>query len=1176
MPHGLVAFLGDLLPDTPAEIAAAAAGGYLLRGAGGALIRAGVKGATRGAVEGAASLGGKAAGKLAGAADRAILSAAARSPKVDRALYAATRAGERAAPKLRTAGRVGRIAAKPVTVPSGYAARHPGQGALGVNVGPGVFAAAKSGNPNAAIAPVEGYYRALTQNPGKVAGTTARTIEGFLAAPVGIAANAGISAATLNPGPITQQAKDIADFGVGMVKTFASGDPKKIQKAIEDQYGLTPLIMAGIPGSKLLARAGVNDAIGATLRKVPGIKRGLELKDNRGRRFAAAQIPEREQRQAISTAFGRTGKKEVPGLSTMGQALRHSENRGRKAGNVPDEHLVKSLAETGMNDKTGMGEAQIHRYNEVFGQRHPEVPAKRIVPADVAHQLLSDPSRLNDPALMRAVDHFRALQRDSGTETSLRAKYLKQALLVGSKLPEDRFLEIARNLGVSDALANKVDAALADALHQADTTGKDFSKILDEKAKESGIGRDLLARVDKAATDAFVKETQKKATALGLQEPAWTHDSNVLARGGNAYPAPVRGYRGRTSYNLSHRTYGVLQQKGLADQTYEALASGSVIDPLMRRGVNRSTVTFLEQESKPKPVGPGGRNVKIFTARQAEKAVRDGLIDPKTEMLLGSQNIKSAVLDPRIAGGKSGPVLDAIEGDTAQTLADEMHQLYAMKKKGVPGTEGPTFAVVDRVVGDEFVRQHQIQTTVPAKLQRAASRLILGYSPGWLIAQPVAEGAQGLAAVGLSHQIRGLREYQKLPPREQMQFDTVYGTTPGTSELPKSINEADSNIQQVTRGLRTTAPGRLAYDIVSGRGAAKIDRAKGLVIRRGVAAGHVSREFDKMNLGINNLMGEADRLRGLSKTEVMQHFATDPVARTKLESYVDDVMGNWTVMTARERKLAAVVIFYPFVRMSLQWAFHTFPARHPYKAAIQHFLAQENANKISQLVGGNPSIFQQWASAPLYTGPGNKADKLLPLWRVVPGANTFTEGIAGGENPALSAARAANPAFGIAASSFAGVDPLSGLRFGGSKLPSVGMMARLAGAQVANLPAPLRFADAMLANGGITRAIEGKRYSEAAQLFANAVESQRTRGERSFLMPFLPQSVTKQKLAARISRLLTDKYGNDRSKAATATAQLEALMAKYGVRPRSSSTSGSSGFSSGSSSSGSFDGSSSF
>lgn len=1155
MPHGLVAFLGDLIPDTPAEIAAAAAGGYLVRGAGGALIRAGTKAAVKDAAATTAQDIGRGVSHLADRALEKVVS----HPKLDSAVFRGTQAAEKSAPALRAGAKGVKVAAKPVTVPSGYAARHPGQSALAVTGGPPALASAKQGSTNPLTAAAEGYYHALG-NP-KTYGTTLRSVPGLLTAPIGLAANAGKSIVTGSPKPLEANLNDIKNFGVDMAKTFASGDPKRIEAAIENQYGLTPLIMAGIPGSKLLARAGVDDAVGATLRKVPGIRQALEaqgrLRAHRTDRLGVAKAIAVGDNISHAEIAGRTGRNAVPGLRTIGENLRKSDLKrsagdelANRQGKITAEHLLKTFAEQGLTDRAHVADF-IARHGH---DRHPEAPANRITNYDVAQFLKDHPEAVEDPHIQAAVHEFKRMQKEQGYETSPVAKYLSMGITHGVTLPWDRYLSERAALGDIKAKDELVRQA---GLSRNEVTASARQLHPDIVALDAGAKATMRKTLADKGRSEFVKDTQAVQHEKGLAEPAWTSDADVRARGDQGIAVGNRrGYQGRGAINVSHQTHGVLQKLGLSDQSGESLVTHSIIAPRRSEAVNASTKHLMEQQATAIPVGPNGSLVRVLTEKQAETAVREGLIDPDKQLLLDAQNFKSAVLDPRV------PDETKLGKGAMKSLKDETSQHFAKKLAGAKGMKGRTFVVLDRHIADEFLKQHfgVRDRNILQGSQHVASRAILGFSPSWLAAQPVAEAAQGLAAVGPINQIRGLYEYGQMSSENKLLLDSSLGTTSGTSDIQfhgSQIHQIDTpgKANRASRALEQTSTGRVVKAIATGRGASNIDRTKGLVIRRGVAAGHLTREYDKFTAGLGNLMGEADRLKGASRQQVMEHFAKDPHARARLESYVDDVMGNWQALTHAERKIAGMVIFYPFLRMSLQWVFHTYPKQHPFKASIMHFLAQENADKLAQLTGGGPSFFPQWASAPLYDDKG-KASSVIPLQRVAPGSNTVIEAVGNpSTSPITNAARALNPFIGAGLAAYSGQDPLSGrsLVEHGQTAP-FSLQARLLGAQIGNLPAPLRAVDQVGFGGQLTKKIEGKTQTPTAELYAKVGESTERKAIRSFLLPLLPESTDKFALQANIGRLLNDKYGSDKAKASKASGLLARLYSKYGVNPSSSGT----------------------
>src|SRR5690606_20992605 len=136
----------------------------------------------------------------------------------------------------------------------------------------------------------------------------------------------------------------------------------------------------------------------------------------------------------------------------------------------------------------------------------------------------------------------------------------------------------------------------------------------------------------------------------------------------------------------------------------------------------------------------------------------------------------------------------------------------------------------------------------------------------------------------------------------------------------------------------------------------------------------------------------AKKLAGMPLHEQLSWLSRNRKQMDRLADYLDDVMGNWTAFTRFERRFGPAVMFLPFVRMSLRWAFWSFPKRHPIKAEILYFLAQRNAEEIEQITG-NTAEWIDYAH-PILHGEGGQPEEVLPIGhRLVPGLNAIVEAV---------------------------------------------------------------------------------------------------------------------------------------------------------------------------------------
>jgi hypothetical protein len=354
---------------------------------------------------------------------------------------------------------------------------------------------------------------------------------------------------------------------------------------------------------------------------------------------------------------------------------------------------------------------------------------------------------------------------------------------------------------------------------------------------------------------------------------------------------------------------------------------------------------------------------------------------------------------------------------------------------------GSHFKLIRRPAAEEFFSQLS-DALVSSKLvhiNRATNFMILATSPAWAAAQVVAEYTQGAIAqpklLNPKWVKRALKAYQEMPPHKRQEFDAWVGVT--ARELSRKEEMGFGKVEDAAdaySAFHDTPAGKLMFSIQN------FDRWKGGRIRTLVTIAKADKELNGHLDGFVQGLGRLDKemgrqleaMRGKSLRDQLAFIADHPKWADRYQTYLDDVMGNWTALTKNERVASQLMIFYPFLRMSLRWTFYAFPKHHPIRAMVLAYLSQQNATEIRRLLGGDPSYFTGWLKVPVHLG--GKKVAYVPLSRIVPGANALLEALGGNiEGPKGSVAlRTAQPLVGGAATLATGVSPLSGKQEKGS------------------------------------------------------------------------------------------------------------------------------------------------
>lgn len=1048
--------------------------------------------------------------------------------------------------KATRSARVAKKVTDPLRYPTRKLGEHPVLGAVGGVEGPGLAAAAtgKHDFGKKLLAPIEGTGKALL-HPEQTGAATLHAAEGLVTTPVGLAANAGLTAGRAAstglhdlgvPGMHKYSGKEIAapsvssydaikNFAKDYYKTYSSGDPNLIAKKTETEYGIGQLLpLLGAARARAVREGKITENPGVGMGHIPAVK-------TRRIRKQASRARAAGDRQAVvqGTHLGHETD------AILGHRGRHFRAKGK--GNVGPEHMVAVAAKEGATKPEHITEAQAARNNGVRNSAASGTDKGFVTVHDV------HPQDVNHPRVEKATAAVRREQPN--VETS------------DIKKNESQF--ITANHVTNGEIQHPHDVVLKKGTMVPDPTTKSgFRKLSADTGwfkEPAGGWTNSEAHLRQRAIDNFIAEREltkleKWRQETGRVAPVYVKSVPAKVSADSGIKDSTRGTVGRMVHKVDHASEAKLNKAGMEDVSYEQTKLHSFFEPRAKHEINTNAVQQFETRAKsfdvlkadgtPVPAR-GHRNTgksRVLTQAERDAWVAAHPDEAKNIIWLDSQTHKAAVYDK-----KAGRMVDLPDNPPA-TLSESLKMAYERldKQRGTLA-KGPAYIGVDKRWGEEFLNQYREQTGRLDKLargsQRAASKLLLGYSPSWLLAQPIAESAQALAAVGPYQILKGRKRYAALSDADKRRLDAAIGATAGTGSIDDALADIKGRqgkgavtvaARNARQGLSKNPVGRVVEGIITGRYANEIDRAKGLEIRRWVAAAHLEREYNGLTGALRNLtrrQTELDQtMRKLDPQQRLEYVAQHPRAAAEVERYVDDVMGNWSALTSNERAAAAAVVFYPFIRMSLEWTLFTYPARHPLKAAVLQFLGQENAKQVDNLLGGKPSFFNQWATVPLYAGTGKNLGKptsLLPLQRIAPGGNAITEAVGSGAGP-HDFLRVINPIAAAGAAALGGYDPQSG-RFMFPQFSQLnwGQVGRSFGGSLANMPSIARIADKATGGDFIRTKIQGKAETPATKLIDKLSPNQLLNA----IIPMLPESTAKERAKAEIGRLIDRAHAAD-------------------------------------------------
>ena len=911
-----------------------------------------------------------------------------------------------------------------------------------------------------------GTAKAFVEEPLKTAGATGRGVIGMVAAPLALADAAVNSVATGSTKPLRHTAKEQFEGTVNLAGRLLSGDPKTVQKTVEEDVGLSYL--APIPAATRLKV--YRNARGKLRAKAQDIRRTTAKKTGSRRMRVAPKGVEShvfratENRAARKRVAKRVKRTTNPHRSQAAHHEREMLKHLRKAPvtrSLRNVHgmeagdLIQTLAEYGIRSPEDVKFVREHgpvgetpKAGRVtlktaldFAERHPEVLKdkhfSRALDAYIESTLALPAAKAGKGRRARAmaqgdmfgivrpeerVPHTARPRTSAATRTGAwqemiaREKRLKadrreaQALAAQAQVLTGKERQVAR--GKAEALYRKARAAEQEnqALYKALRPFSRPGQALRPSARRKYYDEKLLRE--------YEREVDAARSMAGLAEPVWTHHARFREAGdiGPRYPTAAA--------KVQHMREGTLAEHDLVDRSLRALMSGSVVGPRLRAGGQELARRFTEQEML--PVKIEGKTKHLITQEEWTKAVESGQYNPRHYVLFPARQFKQSFLDPF---------------KTQAELAGEAGK--ALEKGLRETTPGNKYVVMRREAAKEFQAQispeHWAGEKLVNTISKGASRWLL-FSPAWVMIQSVAEAIpMAMAHPELLNPAKtvkleaSLRKSAKLTPDEAKAFAAVAGEAPRSLHTPNELRpELDSNPHGIfSDGARALTKNRVGQGLFSTarlRPFAVFDSWRQGKYRELLMAAEADKRMNsfygalKGSLGLEKRI--SDELRGMPRHQQFAELTKPRYAKLmdELSDHVENIAGNWNTFTRYERSFAPFLVFYPFIRYSLRWPL-TFAKQHPVAITIATFLSQQNAEQLEKILGRAPSNPLTYAIPVWQDGEGES--HLLPTGqRAAPGLSAPTQAVASQQpSQALSVF---NPLIGAAITGATGVNAYTG------------------------------------------------------------------------------------------------------------------------------------------------------
>lgn len=497
----------------------------------------------------------------------------------------------------------------------------------------------------------------------------------------------------------------------------------------------------------------------------------------------------------------------------------------------------------------------------------------------------------------------------------------------------------------------------------------------------------------------FIAETQRRAEAAGLPEPAYfEHAKRPTGRpsvrtAGNVARA-VRG---------NHRTELKLFREG------RAVADPSIFVQGLAQNIKRKHQWNAVADVAKEHTFPWSRG-KTNTGMRLEH-LRDEIdsrgLDLNDFEFYNPGRFRSYV--ERAGGENIANLKNAIKDAVVKPEQIRVGDADLLRTGG--------FFAVPKGVGDELkamLTPGGKPTRVFGRLQGFQSAAILGLNPSWLQMQVAANTFQaGLGMRGnFKDLLAGQAWYRSLPDDARRHVDQLanagvfegHTTTPHLGHYQGRVAKAAERLGQVPLA-RVGGKAFRVTDANPIRWMFKGDSVQNHVFRVGVLYNAAKRKaFRDMQRDLGQAQASQARVSQLLKLKPgeeldaqVRRILNNPRDVEKLGEHVDRVLGDYLRYTSRERRyFRPYVIFYGFLRYALKTLLYTLPVHHPLAAAITAKVGQLHDEEIRHLFGTRdvpPWVFSRMF---LYDGTKVRRDKQgrplsIDLARINPVTTPVTE-----------------------------------------------------------------------------------------------------------------------------------------------------------------------------------------
>jgi hypothetical protein len=606
------------------------------------------------------------------------------------------------------------------------------------------------------------------------------------------------------------------------------------------------------------------------------------------------------------------------------------------------------------------------------------------------------------------------------------------------------------------------------------------------QAERDKIKQSIADEQYKALVERYEVDAARARAELGLENPAFI--SHRREDPSDAIPVPPEA-TGPLATARERRREGDLEGEGLVDRSWLSLNAAYRAE--IQRQTYKNISQYIVREGLVGIRWDDGTIRTVFAQSELEQAqklykAQHGVSLESVAFIMDRRTFDEAGRFGAFmgdAGSGSGFLttskldkerVKSIENANVKNYRDGI-QVHVIHDPGFDSIERRAARAADPERGEDgFVLVKQATLDTFRKLQadmtdfeklmfqfnRISSRLVLGTSLAWMLAQPFAEMAVLLA----QHPVRGPMAFPKVAEIRRKGGEAAVslarvaqspvGPNPATSRRAAAgVRPSQRDWQKATAfakalpffndlfdpvetagSMRRGLGKQTALDVAWLRAPGIFDRWKGSWIREAGVLAEMDYSLSQFVSAGKAVRGQMDlieansgKLRAMSTEEQLKWLNSQEGFDVGMElaKKIDDQLGNWQdLRPGLEAAVGQVIFFYPFVRYSLKWALQTYPRDHPVVWSLANVMGVANVEMLEELINYEAAWPQEWAVVPIFGDPADdsKPAHLISAGRYTTAGNALTELAIDGGDPLWNAANVAVPLWGILGRAYSGLD----------------------------------------------------------------------------------------------------------------------------------------------------------